>query len=182
MINLITAYTATTVATATVVSKSTVLDSTDHASDKSEGEGTLEEREAEEYGDIDAYLEAKKSTPLLKHYIAQRNSIAFSFKNKYGSTEDKKEKLWSGTDGLFAKMRTDLNLKKHFKNSSIKAVLGEVLELKRIGAQYEAKMNLKGVGRKPIIYLASQEAQIISNSLESGLSYSTAWHYVNALK
>ena len=58
--------------------------------------------------------------------------------------------------------------------------MNSVIEAEQLGIRYVPRDNRSNAGRKSIISIDSQEAQIIADSMESGMSIVCAWGLVNA--
>ena len=104
-------------------------------------------------------------------------TAGFVFPNKYDTTE--KHPL-GGKGGLILKLRNYINIPDENNSLIIRGIVKEVLLAKADGVKFEP--NLKGwskTGRKSIIDMDSQEAQIVADALESGMSVLTAWLLVS---
>ena len=104
---------------------------------------------------VDAYLEEESQEQLFQYCLTQQMAIAFVFENKYSSQEDSDEEPWADNNGIYTRIQKDLNLKKNLKNSSIKAVLDEVIEMKKIGEKYDPRIKNENSSHKPTIALDS---------------------------
>ena len=78
------------------------------------------------------------------------------------------------------KIQNDINIPGGNNSSMIRKIMKEVLLAKVDGVKF--KPDLKGqskTGRKSIIDMDSQEAQIFADAVESGMSTFTTWSLVN---
>ena len=78
------------------------------------------------------------------------------------------------------KIQNDINIPGGNNSSMIRKIMMEVLLAKVDGVKF--KPDLKGqskTGRKSIIDMDSQEAQIFADAVESGMSTFTNWSLVN---
>ena len=85
-----------------------------------------------------------------------------------------------GKVGIILKLRKDINIPDGNNSSIFRRIIKEVLLAKMDGVKFEP--NMKGQSkteRKSIIDMDSQEAQIIADAVESGVSTFTAWLLVN---
>ena len=80
---------------------------------------------------------------------------------------------------MFSKIKTDLDLPKNTRLTTLCKIFQEVIECKKEGVKYIASTNLGQSGRKVILENNSMEAQIIADNVESGLSSIACWAIVN---
>ena len=106
-----------------------------------------------------------------------RYTVEFVFLNKYDATENDP---WGGKDGIILKLQNDNNISDGNNSSMIRVIMKEVFLEKSDVVKF--KPDLKGWsknGRKSIIYMDSQEAQIIDDAMDWGMSTLTAWLLAN---
>ena len=114
-----------------------------------------------------------KQQSLFDYVFAVRYTVGFFFSNKYDAT---KNNPWGRKGGIILKLRYDINITNGNNSLMIFGVMEEVLLAKANGIKFEP--DLKGrskTGRKSIIDMDFQEAQIIDDAVESGMSVLTAW-------
>ena len=139
----------------------------------------LRERVTAEELDVHFSIEAEESTINVFEYgITFCYAVAYCFETKYGAPEAS-ESQWSGKGGLVPKVKADLGLPEHTRPATIRRIFQDVVDCKKEGVQYVAKLNLASCGRKAVITVGSTEAQIIADCVESGLSSITTWSIVN---
>jgi len=88
---------------------------------------------------------------------------------------------WLGRKGVGAKIKRDLNLPRtcSVKNRLL-PIFEKIVECIRTGEKFHPSMvETRGGNRKITLQLDSIEAQIIADSIESGLSLRRTWHNVN---
>ena len=125
--------------------------------------------------DANQYLkyENDKQQPLFDHSFSVRYTVGFFLLNKYYAT---KKHPWGGKGGIISKLRDDINLPDVNNISMIHRIMKEVLSAKADGVKSEPDLKGRGkTGRKSIIDKDSQEAQIISDAVESWMITLTAW-------
>ena len=114
-----------------------------------------------------------KQRTLFDHSFAVRYTVEFVFLNKYDATE---KDTWVGKGRIILKLRNDNNISDGNNSSMIYGIMKEVLLAKADGVKFGP--DLKGrikTGRESIIYMDSQEAHIIYDAMDSGMSTLTAW-------
>ena len=87
---------------------------------------------------------------------------------------------WGGKVGIILKLQNDNNISDGNNSSMIRGIMKEVLLAKADGVKFgpDLKCRIK-IGRESIIYMDSQEAQIIADVVDSGMSTLTAWSLAN---
>ena len=128
--------------------------------------------------------EAKQKKNFTKLKLRVRRWTVFDlFVNKYDGLEPPVSgnyyHLWTGRNGLASKIRKDIGLP---KNSGFKLIniFEQILECHRTEVNFDPKMVDRRGGNNPcVIDIASPEAQIIADCIESGLSVRRTWHNVN---
>ena len=101
-----------------------------------------------------------------------RYTVEFFFFNKYDATA---KDPWGGKGGIILKLQNDNNISDGNNSSMICRIMKEMLLAKADGVKFGP--DLKGqikTGRESIIYMDSQEAQIIADAMDSGMSTLTA--------
>ena len=91
-----------------------------------------------------------------------------------------KKDPWGGKGGIILKLQNDNNISDGNNSLMIRGIMKEVLLAKADGVNFGP--DLKGqikTGRECIIYMDSQEAQIIDDVMDSGMSTLTAWSLAN---
>ena len=81
-----------------------------------------------------------------------------------------KKDPWGGKGGIILKLQNDNNVSDGNNSSMIRRIMKEVLLAKADGVKFGP--NLKGqikTGRESIIYMDSQEAQIIADAMDLGI-------------
>ena len=97
--------------------------------------------------------------------------------NKYDAAENNP---WGVKGGIFSKLRNDIIISDANNSLMICRIMKEVLLAKADGVTF--KPDLKGRsknGRKSIIDMNSQEAQITADAVELGMSTFNAWSLAN---
>ena len=87
-----------------------------------------------------------------------------------------KKNTWGGKGGIILKLQNDNNISDGNNSSMIRGIMKEVLLAKADGVKFGP--DLKGrskTGSISIIYMDSQEAQIIADAMDLGMSTLTAW-------
>ena len=82
--------------------------------------------------------------------------------------------------GIILKLQNDNIISDGNNSSMIRGIMKEVLLAKADGVKF--KPDLKGwskTGGKSIIYMDSQEVQIIDDAMDSGMRTLTAWYLAN---
>ena len=95
----------------------------------------------------------------------RRASIACYFVEKHNMCQD--ETLWGGRSGIIADIKKTFNIP---RGTEVTHILRAVIMYQEIGELYTGETASCKTGRIPILAVASQEAVIIANSLERGLS------------
>ena len=106
-----------------------------------------------------------------------RYTVGFVFSNKYDAT---KNHPWCGKVGIISKLRNDINPLDGNNSLMIHRTMKEVLLVEADGVKFEP--DLKGWSKNrriSIIDMYYQEAQIIADEVELGMSMFTAWSLVN---
>ena len=132
--------------------------------------------------EIDGYMEYDKKKPLFDTQVFFTIAVAYCFESKYGTCENTEDTPWIGKDGIISSIRKDLNIGRGTSNERISAVMKDLLTAKEAGVRYDPQEGVKRrgrSGRKAIIDINSQEAQIIADAIESGMSIVSAWALVN---
>ena len=98
--------------------------------------------------------------------------LNFYFLNKHHAT---KKYTWGGKGGILLKLWNDIDIPDGNICSMIRGIMKEVLLAKSDGvkSEHDLKVQIKS-RRKSIIDMDSQEAQIIADAAESGMSTLTA--------
>ena len=88
---------------------------------------------------------------------------------------------WTGRGGIGSKVKRDLKLPRTISvKNRLLPIFEKVMECLRSGDKFHPKLvDNRGGNRKITIRLDSVEAQIIADSIESGLSQRRAWDNVN---
>ena len=88
---------------------------------------------------------------------------------------------WTGRGGVGPKIKKDLRLPRTFSvKERLLPIFEKILECNRVGEEFHPKMvDGRGGNRKMTIRMDSIEAQIIADSIESGLSRQRTWENVN---
>ena len=128
---------------------------------------------------VNQYLEYEnnKQQPIFDHAFSVMYTVEFVFSNKYDATE---KNPWSGKFGIILKLQNDINITNGNTSLIICGIVKEVLLAKADGVKFEP--DLKGrskSGRRSIIDMDSQEAQIIADAVELGMSALTACSFFN---
>ena len=113
-----------------------------------------------------------------------RWTVYYFFMKRHGMSPPEDVDLytyWTGRGGIGSKVKKDLKLS---RTISVKCrllhIFEKVMECIRSGEKFHPKMvDSRGGNRKITIRLDSMEAQIIADSIESGLSQRRAWENVN---
>ena len=104
-------------------------------------------------------------------------TVGFVFSHKYDATENHH---WGEKGGIISKIRNAIHISDGNNSSMLREIMKEFLLAKENGFKFEP--DLKGrskTGRKFIIDMDSQEAQIISDAVELRMNMLTAWLLVN---
>ena len=106
-----------------------------------------------------------------------RYTVGFSFLNKYDAT---KKHPWGGKGSIILKLQNDINIPNRNNISMVLEITKKVLLSKAYG--FKLYPDLKGrskTGRKSMIDMDYQEAKIIADAVDSGMSTLNAWPLVN---
>ena len=119
--------------------------------------------------DVNQYLKYanNKQQPLFDHAFDVRYNVGFLFLNKYDAT---KNHPWGGKCGIILKLRNDINIPDGTHSLMTRGIMKEALLAEADGVKFEP--NLKDWsknGRKSIIDMDYQEAQIITDAVKSGM-------------
>jgi len=147
----------------------------DSESEEEEVESEEEAVESEEEAvDVMDHLVDEDYDPVNK-VLYNRMSIAGAFGKFHGYQPDG----WHGKEGIIIQIRKRLELGRWI---DIESILTEVLRCKMDRTQYTGALRPRGGrtnGRPPIIALDSEEAQIIADCIEDGLSPGSTTQAVN---
>ena len=131
----------------------------------------------------DAEKAADDQKKRLLDATARRYTIAYLFVKKHKGLKKlggKLEKEWDGREGTIAKIRKDLGCATNFNKSSIKNVLLEVVLCYTNGTKFDPQVIEKRGGKRPPTFkLDSEEAEIIADCIEAGLSINKTLFLVN---
>ena len=126
------------------------------------------------------FLANERKETLFDMSLTLRICVAYHFKQVYQLAPDSEEMPWGGKGGLISKIKKDLNLCPDTRPETIRTIMNSVIEAEQLGIRYVPRDNRSNAGRKSIISTDSQEAQIIADSMESGMSIVCTWGLVNA--
>lgn len=107
-------------------------------------------------------------TKALRMHIASHFILKFKM--------DTNREKWKGKNGIMKKIKKDLELPSHIR---IENILEDVLWYAARGKKYAGQTKKSNCGRKGMISLDSEEAQVIADIVELGGSYKQAWRTVN---
>ena len=129
--------------------------------------------------DVNQYLkyENDNQQPIFDQSFTVRYTVAFLFSNKYDAF---KNNPWGGKGCIILKLWNDINIPDENNGSMICGIIKDVLLAEVDGVKFES--DLKGqikTGRKFIIVIDYQEAQIIDNAVELGMIIFCAWSLFN---
>ena len=132
--------------------------------------------------EIDGFIEHDKKKPLFDTQVFFTIAVAYCFESKYDTCENTEDTPWTGKDGIISSIWKDLNIGRGTSNARISAIMKDLLTAKEAGVRYDPQEGVKRIGRsgrKAMIDINSQEAQIIADAIESGMSIVSAWALVN---
>lgn len=130
--------------------------------------------------EIEECIQKERKALYYNKMIVFRHAILYVYDKMLDAPEDCEETPWDGKGGVISTIRATLQIDEGYKSSYIRAILEEIEASRGKDEGYIPKFSTSQRGRKAIIDIESQEAQIIADAVESGKSILDAWLLVNA--